>query len=235
MAGPELFANGATTILSAAITTGSQTSISVVSATGFPAGPTGQFRILIDTEIMLVTGGLGTTTWTVQRAVEPFAGVQAPNTHANAATVTCVCTAAALANAAISGSWKNAIGRLGESTLTANSAAINAAPTATGLTVTVTPVTATRRLKISAVLFAIATGAGSGVLVLRKDAVNVQQVDFDHTITGLYGVYSLLYEDVNPTAVSHTYDLRMYITAGTVTILGNPSYLPTLLVEDIGG
>jgi hypothetical protein len=43
-----------------------QTSITVASASGFP---TSQFRIRIDDELMNVTGGFGTTTWTVSRGV----------------------------------------------------------------------------------------------------------------------------------------------------------------------
>jgi Tfp pilus assembly protein PilX len=54
---------GASTTLAGALTS-SATTISVASATGFP---TTAFRIRIDDEYMNVTGGFGTTTWTVQR------------------------------------------------------------------------------------------------------------------------------------------------------------------------
>ncbi len=46
----------------------SQTSITVASATGFPTGQ--NYRIKIDSELMEVTGGQGTTTWTVTRSVD---------------------------------------------------------------------------------------------------------------------------------------------------------------------
>ncbi|HET6989017.1 MAG TPA: multicopper oxidase domain-containing protein [Kribbella sp.] len=46
-------------------TTVGQTSITVASAAGFPT--TGQYYVRIDNEILLVTGGQGTTTWTVSR------------------------------------------------------------------------------------------------------------------------------------------------------------------------
>jgi Tfp pilus assembly protein PilX len=52
-----------TTLLSAVNST--QTTINVVSTTGFP---TTSFRLRIDDEAMTVTGGFGTTTWTVARA-----------------------------------------------------------------------------------------------------------------------------------------------------------------------
>jgi hypothetical protein len=57
---------GASTTLAAAINS-SQTTITVASASGFPTS--GTFRVRIDDEDMTVTGGQGTTTWTVTRAV----------------------------------------------------------------------------------------------------------------------------------------------------------------------
>jgi hypothetical protein len=54
---------GASTSLSSAMTAG-QTTVAVASATGFP---TSQFHIRIDDEVMTVTAGFGTTTWTVAR------------------------------------------------------------------------------------------------------------------------------------------------------------------------
>jgi FtsP/CotA-like multicopper oxidase with cupredoxin domain len=46
-------------------TTAGQTSITVASAAGFPA--TGTYYVRIDNEVLAVTGGQGTTTWTVAR------------------------------------------------------------------------------------------------------------------------------------------------------------------------
>jgi Tfp pilus assembly protein PilX len=57
---------GASTTLAAAITS-TQTTITVASASGFPTS--GTFRVRIDDEDMTVTGGQGTTTWTVTRGV----------------------------------------------------------------------------------------------------------------------------------------------------------------------
>src|SRR5438874_3307107 len=54
---------GANTTLAGAMTS-SQTTLTVASATGFPSS---QFTIRVDDESMLVTGGFGTTTWTVTR------------------------------------------------------------------------------------------------------------------------------------------------------------------------
>jgi hypothetical protein len=55
--------NGAHTTLTAAMNA-TQTTLTVASATGFP---TSQFTLRIDNEFMTVTGGFGTTTWTVTR------------------------------------------------------------------------------------------------------------------------------------------------------------------------
>lgn len=65
----------------------------VSSTTGFPAS--GNFRVRIDNEILLVTAVAGTT-WTVTRAAEAVAGVQTATAHAQGATVTHVPTAASV-------------------------------------------------------------------------------------------------------------------------------------------
>ena len=53
------------TTLSAAITSSVQTTCSVTSATGFPGS--GTYYVQIDNEVISVTGGQGTTTWTIGR------------------------------------------------------------------------------------------------------------------------------------------------------------------------
>lgn len=85
----ELLSNNAQTTLSAAITSTSATTLSVTSATAFPSG--GNFRIIVDSEIMLVTGVSGTT-FTVTRGIE---GTTAA-THSNGATLTHVLTGGAM-------------------------------------------------------------------------------------------------------------------------------------------
>ena len=78
----EQFANNAETTLSAAIETTDGTSISVTAYALFPAAA--QFRVRIDDELLLVTDGAGTTTWTVERGAESTTAA----THASGATVT---------------------------------------------------------------------------------------------------------------------------------------------------
>ena len=84
----EQIANLARTNLNGDITN-IATSITVLSATAFPSSP--QFRIVVDLEIMIVTGISGTT-WTVTRGVEGTSAVA----HSSGATVVLVLTAGSL-------------------------------------------------------------------------------------------------------------------------------------------
>jgi hypothetical protein len=84
----EQFANNATSTLNGTISS-SVTTLIVTSAALFPSVP--QFRIIIDSEIMLVTGVSGTT-FTVARGVENTTQAS----HNNGATVAMILTAGAL-------------------------------------------------------------------------------------------------------------------------------------------
>jgi hypothetical protein len=86
----EQLANNAQTTLANTALSGAST-ITVSGVTNFPTS--GNFRILIDSELMLVTG-ISSDTFTVTRAVE---GTTAAN-HSSGAVVTCILTAGALAN-----------------------------------------------------------------------------------------------------------------------------------------
>jgi hypothetical protein len=70
---------GASAALTSAINS-SQTTVNVSSAAGFP---TSQYKIRVDDEVMTVTGGYGTTTWTVSRGASGTAAAS----HASAQTV----------------------------------------------------------------------------------------------------------------------------------------------------
>ncbi len=72
--------NPKTTTLTAA-RTNAQTTLAVSSAAGFPAA--GSYFVRVDNEVMQVTGGQGTTTWTVTRAQLGTAAAA----HASAAVV----------------------------------------------------------------------------------------------------------------------------------------------------
>ena len=92
----DLFANAANTTLTANMLAGA-TSLTVTSSTPFPAASaaTGQFRVIIDSELFTVTNVAGTT-WTVTPGTEGT--TQAA--HASGAPVTAIVTAAALATKA---------------------------------------------------------------------------------------------------------------------------------------
>jgi len=77
---PAALAPGANTTGSGAMTA-TQTTITVASASGFPTN--GTFRIRVDDEDMTVTGGQGTTTWTVTRGVNSTTAA----THISGASV----------------------------------------------------------------------------------------------------------------------------------------------------
>lgn len=68
---PELLANtsGPITLLSTAVNA-SATALQVSVAAPTPLQATGQFRIRVDSELMLVTANPATTTWTVERGIE---------------------------------------------------------------------------------------------------------------------------------------------------------------------
>lgn len=86
----ETYANTAqTTVVSDA---GGST-ITVASASGFPTS--GRYRIVVGSEIMLVTGGQGTTTWNVSRGQEGTSTAS----HTNGTPVTQVLTAGSLLQA----------------------------------------------------------------------------------------------------------------------------------------
>lgn len=85
---PELYKNNASSLLNGGIND-SVTSLDVDDATSFPAS--GNFRILIDSEIMLVTG-VSSNTFTVTRGQENTAAAS----HSDNATVTHIFTAGAI-------------------------------------------------------------------------------------------------------------------------------------------
>jgi hypothetical protein len=69
------------TVLVGAISS-TATTLVVATASGFP--PSGNYPIHIDAEDMLVTGGQGTTSWTVTRGT----GIMSPIQHADGSLVT---------------------------------------------------------------------------------------------------------------------------------------------------
>jgi len=85
----EQFVNGAATTLSGSLTN-SATSLTVASATGFPTS--GNFRLVIGTEIIIAGAVSGTTFSSLTRGAEGTTAAA----HANGDPVTCVLTAGSL-------------------------------------------------------------------------------------------------------------------------------------------
>ena len=75
-----------TTLAGSGITSGSQLTIPVASAAGFPT--TSPYIVKIDSEYILVSGGAGTTTWTVYQAADRGLFGTTATTHSAGATVT---------------------------------------------------------------------------------------------------------------------------------------------------
>jgi hypothetical protein len=102
MAAPELFANSPVpgslipiTTLGTAVTTTGTTTITTTGAAPASLQLPGQFRIVIDSEIMIVTAGASGTSWTVTRGAEGSTAA----THANGTNAFHYLTAGALATA----------------------------------------------------------------------------------------------------------------------------------------
>lgn len=97
----EQFANAATTTLNGSVTN-STTTFVVTSASTFPT--TAPFRIRVKaegantSEICTVTAGAGTTTWTVVRASETYAGSSSASAHASGAVVEHILTAGVMSS-----------------------------------------------------------------------------------------------------------------------------------------
>jgi hypothetical protein len=94
------FANAVSTTLSAAMAS-TDTTMTVVSASGFPASYPFDVHIEAETtntdEIVQVTSLSSGTTYNVTRASEPYGGVQSASAHSSGANVRLVVTAGALA------------------------------------------------------------------------------------------------------------------------------------------
>lgn len=92
----EKFANNASTTLNGSIIAGAS-SLTVTSAAGFPSS--GQFRILVDNEIIIVGAVSGTTFSSLTRGAETTTDTG----HSNGATITHILTAGGLTNLPVAG------------------------------------------------------------------------------------------------------------------------------------
>lgn len=159
------YANNPSTTLSGAATAG-DTSISVTSGAAFPT--TGRFTIVIESEIILVTGVAGTT-WTVERGSEASAAVA----HGAGATVTGVLTRASLFSSR--GIDVRSFGALGDGATddaTAIQNALNAVDSAGGGEVFVPDGTHMVGTSLSVPANTVLRGTGAGSIIKLMGAVN---------------------------------------------------------------
>lgn len=91
----EVFANNFSTTLTANVAPGDATIAVLTAAPTALQAPGATFRVLVDQEYMLVTGGAATTTWNVTRAMEGTSAAA----HNSGVIVSHVLTASALGNA----------------------------------------------------------------------------------------------------------------------------------------
>lgn len=180
----DLFANNAQTTLAAAITAGAPT-LTVTSSASFPAVTTAaatQFRVLIDTELFIVTNVTGTT-WTVTPATEGTTAAA----HALNAPVTAILTAAGLATRrpvldrgtwlastvyAISDRYTDPNGLRRDVTTAYTSGAAFGATDTANTSVTGVALGASLANTVTAKTVAVGSGqAGTATTVLRSDAL----------------------------------------------------------------
>lgn len=96
----ERFANNFETTLAAAIVSTSATTITTAAAAAAVL-QSGEFRIIIGSEILKVTGGQAGTSWTVERGIENTTAA----THLNGVPVTHILTAESLSLASTRPAW----------------------------------------------------------------------------------------------------------------------------------
>src|SRR5690348_4393183 len=90
----ELYDNTFATTVGAGGITNVATTLPTAAAASTALQAAGQFRIIVESEIMLVTAGAATTSWTVARAQEGTTAVA----HAAGVAVTHILTAQSLKN-----------------------------------------------------------------------------------------------------------------------------------------
>jgi len=195
-----------------------------VDVAWFAAGYLTQWRILVDSEIMVVTGGHGLTTWIVTRGAE---GTTAA-THLINATVIQLLTAGAVGNL-------GAQGVLGYAQITATQSGITTQVDITGLVVAVT-VGAGRRLKITFYTPALYSSVGSDQVFtwMFEDGAQIQTGAV--TNPGTTGTCSTTVAYRSPAAGTHTYKMQVSRAngTGTASVYAGTAFPAFLVVEDVG-
>lgn len=203
------------------------TTISVVSAAGLPTA--GNFMVRIDDVAPATTfeyaecTAIAGTVLTVTRGEEGTTGIA----HNAGAFVGNDITQAMLIRSV-------AMGSLGYAAMAGNQAGIVATQVdLTGMTKTVTPITAARLLKVTFLCLGFSsTVAGDGLTCeILKDGTPIGQVNSTYGSVGSFALLGIVVID-NPTLAAHTYKAvaMRFLGTGTITIY-SPGFF---LVEDIG-
>lgn len=203
----EQIANTVSNQLNGAITDVA-TSVTLVDASSFPT--TGDFRLKVDAELMLVTGVAGSVL-TVTRGIEGTTNVA----HSDGRAVKLVYTAAAIA-AGSPGAELDYVEFTADSTITATTEG-TASTVVTGSAVTYDGVE-----KIMLEFFCEAVRpdpavAGQTVTLLFTDggtALGQAQIQVPVTGSNLK-VQAVVKRRLTPSAASHTYDVRAFVSSGT--------------------
>lgn len=210
--------NSSSTTLSAAITTTDATTATVTNGTLFPSS--GNFRILVDTELMLVGARSGNNLSSITRGIE---GTTAA-THSNGATVTHLLTKAGL-DQYLTENYSVAI-ELGYTQFTSN-ASITATTEGTAQTIVAADAIVFDGSTIVWVEFFAPTWAHSSTtgdlnLALFDNSTSVGTIwRTANPSAASLGQQSIVGKRrLTPSAASHTYSIRGYVDTGTGTVVG---------------
>jgi hypothetical protein len=206
----EQLANNAASILTAAIPDAVATTLTVANGTVFPA--TGNFRIIIDTELLLCTSRSGNTL-TVTRGIE---GTTAAS-HLNGAAVTHVLTQAGLLQY-LTEQAPYISGELGYAQITTN---VNLTVVAEASAVTIVTAPAITVDGATAILIEFftmqmqAAAGASNLINLWEGANNLGYIgQLSNPATAALVTSMRLMRRFTPTAGSHTYTIKGYALAG---------------------
>jgi hypothetical protein len=198
--------NNGNTTLNGTITSGA-TSLVVSSATPLPTA--GDFRILIDTEIMLVTAVSGTTL-TVTRGIEGTTAAA----HTTGAIVACILTAAALSRLR---TYPPLQTLLGSSVTKTTSNNFNGTPLLllTQNTTTYSP-SSVLRINIAATAF----GSGTWKAICYVDGVAIAQY---HASTLSSGDQTISFDTLSPTLAAGAHTVAIYVASTGTSLAFDPA------------
>jgi len=214
----EQFSNDASSTLNGTISS-SATTLVVTSATLFPSIP--QFRIVVEAEIMIVTGVTGTT-FTVTRGAE---GTTAAS-HTSGVSVTHVLTAGALANFPIASALLPTITITGDTSGSGSGGTIATTTTKiNGVTVSGTPATGNQPIASSSTVAAwgaLNLGGGPNYVTGQLPVANVANGTSAQILITNSGATSSVWVSVSGDATISAAGVIAVLKIAGITISGTP-------------